>query len=65
MKMETTMITDMIVMPDIQIVCTSSVERDVRFYDTVANNFDLRVMVQNIQKIEYKMQVRNNNCLIH
>lgn len=52
MKIQTTMITDMIVMPDIQIVCTSSIERDLRFYDTVANNFDLRVMVKKLNKKE-------------
>ena len=49
MKIQTTMITDMIVMPDIQIVCTSSIERDLRFYDTVANTFELRVMVRKIK----------------
>lgn len=37
-------------MPDIRIVCTSSVERDLRFYDTVGNRFDLRVMVRKKRK---------------
>lgn len=59
MKFQTTMITDMIVMPDIGIVCTSSVERDLRFYDTVGNRFDLRVMVGNlIIKLEKKFNYK-------
>lgn len=32
-------------MPDVQIICTSSTERDLRFYDVVAKKFELRVMV--------------------
>ena len=35
----------MIVLPDIQVVCTSSTECDLRFYDTAAKKFDLRIMV--------------------
>lgn len=45
LKVQQTLITDMIVMPDIQIVCTSSTEYDLRFYDTEAKKFDLRIMV--------------------
>lgn len=44
-RVRPTTITDFIAMPDVQIVCTSSTERDLRFYDTVAKKFDLRVMV--------------------
>lgn len=32
-------------MPDISIVCTSSTERDLRFYDTTAKKFELRVII--------------------
>lgn len=35
----------MIVMPDIQLVCTSSTECDLRFYDVAAKKFDFRVLV--------------------
>ena len=49
-------------MPDIDIVCTSSTERDLRFYDTVAKKFDLRVMVE----LEFSPQLANlidpRNC---
>lgn len=36
----------MIVMPDVQVVCTSSTEYDLRFYDTAAKKFDLRISVR-------------------
>lgn len=45
LKVSSATITDMVVLPDIQIVCTSSSGRDLRFYDTVANKFDLRMTV--------------------
>lgn len=45
--MQSTAITDMIVLPDVQIVCTSSTECDLRFYDAAAKKFDLRVLVSN------------------
>lgn len=35
----------MIVLPDVQIVCTSSTERELRFYDAAAKKFDLCVLV--------------------
>nr|XP_012140683.1 PREDICTED: WD repeat-containing protein on Y chromosome-like [Megachile rotundata] len=38
----------MIVMPDVQIVCTSSTEYDLRFYDTVAKKFDLRILISSL-----------------
>ncbi|XP_053977818.1 WD repeat-containing protein on Y chromosome isoform X1 [Hylaeus volcanicus] len=50
LRVQQTLITDMIVMPDVQIVCTSSTECDLRFYDTVARKFDLRVMISGLEK---------------
>ncbi|KZC13993.1 WD repeat-containing protein on Y chromosome [Dufourea novaeangliae] len=50
LKVQQTLITDMIVMPDVQIVCTSSTECDLRFYDTVAKKFDLRVVISSLEK---------------
>ncbi|XP_026666531.1 WD repeat-containing protein on Y chromosome [Ceratina calcarata] len=49
LKVQQTLITDVIVMPDIQIVCTSSTEYDLRFYDTVAKKFDLRIMISGLE----------------
>lgn len=52
-KIRPTLVTDFIVMPDVQIVCTSSTERDLCFYDTVAKKFELRVMVKKQNLIKY------------
>ncbi|KOC66274.1 WD repeat-containing protein on Y chromosome [Habropoda laboriosa] len=49
LKVQQTLITDMIVMPDVQVICTSSTECDLRFYDTVAKKFDLRVMISGLE----------------
>ncbi|XP_017758918.1 PREDICTED: WD repeat-containing protein on Y chromosome [Eufriesea mexicana] len=49
LKVQQTLITDMIVMPDVQVVCTSSTECDLRFYDTVAKKFDLRIMISGLE----------------
>jgi hypothetical protein len=46
LKVQSTAITDMIVLPDVQIVCTSSTECDLRFYDAAAKKFDLRILVR-------------------
>ncbi|XP_061932671.1 WD repeat-containing protein on Y chromosome isoform X4 [Apis cerana] len=56
LKVQQTLITDMIVMPDIQVVCTSSTEYDLRFYDTEAKKFDLRIMgeLKGIRVLEFK-----------
>lgn len=43
LKVTTTWVTDMAVMPDVSIIVTSSSERDLRFYDTSARKFELRV----------------------
>ncbi|KAK2585795.1 hypothetical protein KPH14_010400 [Odynerus spinipes] len=51
LKIQPTAITDMIVMPDVQIICTSSTERDLRFYDVVAKKFDLRVMISSLDYV--------------
>ncbi|XP_032671627.1 WD repeat-containing protein on Y chromosome-like [Odontomachus brunneus] len=49
LKVQTTAITDMIVMPDIQLVCTSSTECDLRFYDVAAKKFDFRVLISSLE----------------
>ncbi|KAL0125198.1 hypothetical protein PUN28_004379 [Cardiocondyla obscurior] len=45
LKVHSTAITDMIVLPDVQIVCTSSTECDLRFYDVAAKKFDLCILI--------------------
>ncbi|XP_076377030.1 WD repeat-containing protein WDY [Megalopta genalis] len=50
LKVQQTLITDMIVMPDVQIVCISSTECDLRFYDSVAKKFDLRVVISSLER---------------
>lgn len=36
-------------MPDVSVVCTSSSERDLRFYDTSARQFELRVQFYSLE----------------
>lgn len=43
--MRTTWVTDMVCMPDVNIICTSSTERDLRFYDCTANTFTLKIII--------------------
>ncbi|KAG5331215.1 WDY protein, partial [Acromyrmex charruanus] len=49
LKVQPTAITDMIVLPDVQIVCTSSTECDLRFYDVAAKKFDLRILIFSLE----------------
>ncbi|KAL6441022.1 hypothetical protein ACFW04_003411 [Cataglyphis niger] len=49
LKIQSTVITDMIVLPDVQIVCTSSTERELRFYDAAAKKFDLCVLISSLE----------------
>ncbi|XP_020279085.1 WD repeat-containing protein on Y chromosome isoform X2 [Pseudomyrmex gracilis] len=49
LKVVSTFITDMIVLPDVQVVCTSSTEYDLRFYDTAAKKFDLRILISSLE----------------
>ncbi|XP_030753243.1 WD repeat-containing protein on Y chromosome isoform X2 [Sitophilus oryzae] len=45
LKIQTTWVTDLAVLPDVSVICTSSSERDLRFYDTSARKFELRVII--------------------
>lgn len=49
LKVQSTWILDVICMPDVSIVCTSSTERDLRFYDTSARKFELRVIFSSLE----------------
>ncbi|KAL1131810.1 hypothetical protein AAG570_011422 [Ranatra chinensis] len=44
-EVSSTWITDLVCLPDINKVCTSSTERQLRFYHTAKDNFDLRLVV--------------------
>lgn len=46
--MSKTWVLDCIPLPDVRIVCTSSIERDLRFYDTTANNFNVRIIISRL-----------------
>lgn len=35
-------------MPDVNIICTSSIENDLRFYDIAGNNFLLKIIITNL-----------------
>ena len=45
LKIRPTWVTDLVCMPDVDIICTSSTEREIRFYDTRATKWELRVLV--------------------
>ncbi|CAB3250854.1 unnamed protein product [Arctia plantaginis] len=45
LKVRTTWVTDMVCMPDVNIIVTSSTERDLRFYDCTAGTFTLKIVI--------------------
>uniref|UniRef100_A0A2A4JJ24 WD repeat-containing protein on Y chromosome n=1 Tax=Heliothis virescens TaxID=7102 RepID=A0A2A4JJ24_HELVI len=45
LKVRTTWVTDMVCMPDVSIIVTSSTERDLRFYDCTAQTFTLKIVI--------------------
>lgn len=49
LKVQQTWVTDLCVLPDVSVICTSSTERDLRFYDTSARKFELRVMISSLE----------------
>ena len=44
-EIHTTWVTDMVCMPDVNIIVTSSTERDLRFYDCTARTFILKLII--------------------
>lgn len=55
LKVSKTWVLDCIPLPDVHIVCTSSIERDLRFYDTTANNFSIRIIISRLPFAVYVM----------
>ncbi|KAJ8721737.1 hypothetical protein PYW07_002512 [Mythimna separata] len=45
LKVHTTWVTDMVCMPDVNIIAISSTERDLRFYDCTAKTFALKIVI--------------------
>ncbi|XP_013178307.1 PREDICTED: WD repeat-containing protein on Y chromosome-like isoform X2 [Papilio xuthus] len=45
LKVRTTWVTDLACLPDVNIVVTSSTERDLRFYDCSAGTFTLKIII--------------------
>ncbi|XP_022814893.1 WD repeat-containing protein on Y chromosome-like [Spodoptera litura] len=45
LKVRSTWVTDMVCMPDVNIIVTSSTERDLRFYDCTAKTFILKIII--------------------
>ncbi|CAD6227182.1 GSCOCG00005990001-RA-CDS, partial [Cotesia congregata] len=49
LKVSRTMIIDMIAMPDVRMICVTSSERELRFYDTTINKFELRMRIHSFR----------------
>ncbi|XP_004926930.1 WD repeat-containing protein on Y chromosome isoform X2 [Bombyx mori] len=45
LKVRITWVTDLVCMPDVNIIVTSSTERDLRFYDCTAKTFTLKIVI--------------------
>lgn len=45
LKVAKTWVVDFVIMPDVEIICTASIERDLRFYDIAADGFQLRMVI--------------------
>ncbi|XP_034257101.1 WD repeat-containing protein on Y chromosome [Thrips palmi] len=62
LKVRPTWVTDLVCMPDVNMMCTSSTERELRFYDTRAGKWELRVLVSGLDKpvvtMYYQMSAR-------
>lgn len=55
LRVAKTWILDFIVLPDVRVICTSSIECDLRFYDMSASNFQLRIVISNLPYEIYSM----------
>lgn len=63
LKWARTQITDGICLPDVRIICIASTERDLRFYETTANSFALKLHIvqlpEIVNTIHYYFNVRD------
>lgn len=69
LKVNKTWILNFLFIVDLQIICTSSIECDLRFYDTRANGFQLRLIISqfpsaiNAMSYWFPLMGDNVNCL--
>ncbi|XP_060803800.1 WD repeat-containing protein on Y chromosome [Amyelois transitella] len=69
LKVRTTWVTDMVCMPDVNIIVTSSTERDLRFYDCTAKTFTLKIVIYSWEYMictmyYYFQQDIKENCIL-
>ncbi|XP_028169405.1 WD repeat-containing protein on Y chromosome [Ostrinia furnacalis] len=69
LKVRTTWVTDMVCMPDVNIIVTSSTERDLRFYDCTAKTFTLKIVITSWEYMICTMyyhfhQDENEKCML-
>ncbi|KAJ0175384.1 hypothetical protein K1T71_008543 [Dendrolimus kikuchii] len=69
LKVRTTWVTDMVCMPDVNIIVTSSTERDLRFYDCTAKTFTLKIVISSWEYMICTMyyhfhQDENEKCIL-
>ncbi|CAH0702623.1 unnamed protein product [Spodoptera exigua] len=69
LKVRTTWVTDMVCMPDVNIIVTSSTERDLRFYDCIAKTFTLKIVITSWDYMICTMHYRfspdiNEKCML-
>ncbi|XP_063236121.1 WD repeat-containing protein on Y chromosome [Bacillus rossius redtenbacheri] len=49
LRFHTTWVTDLACLPDVNVVCVSSTERDLRFYNIIAKQFQLHLQIINMR----------------
>nr|XP_021191177.2 WD repeat-containing protein on Y chromosome [Helicoverpa armigera] len=69
LKVRSTWVTDMVCMPDVNIIVTSSTERDLRFYDCTAKTFTLKIIITSWEYMICTMHYHftadeNDDCLL-
>ncbi|XP_069676341.1 WD repeat-containing protein on Y chromosome-like isoform X2 [Periplaneta americana] len=70
LKVRPTWVTDLVCLPDVSIVCTSSTERELRFYDTTANHFELRIIITSLEYsvssmyYHFNQDIKENSYLV-
>lgn len=52
--------TDMVALPDCSVVCVTSSERDIQFYDTTAKKFEMRVIITRMDHMVCTMRYHHH-----
>ncbi|XP_063708765.1 WD repeat-containing protein on Y chromosome [Culicoides brevitarsis] len=65
LKWARTQVTDGICLPDVRIICIASTERDLRFYETTANSYSLKLQITQLPEVvntlHYYFNVKDPN----